>query len=56
MSDQVVVAVGSALGVGGLLLAAVALRPRPRSLREVAYLVLPLAGAMVLAVLAWGRV
>lgn len=51
-----VVAVGSALGVGGLLLAAVVLRPRPHSLREAAYLALPLAGAIVLALLAWGRV
>jgi hypothetical protein len=55
VSDQVVLVVGTVLGVGGLLAAAAVLRPRPHSLLEVAYLVLPLAGAVVLAVLAWRR-
>jgi hypothetical protein len=56
VSDQVVLAVGAFLGVGGQLLAAFVTRPRPKSVREVAYLVLPLAGAIVLAVLVWFRV
>ena len=56
MSDQVVLAVGTVLGIGGLMVAALVIRPRPHSVREVAYLLIPLTGAIALAVLAWGRV
>lgn len=55
MSDRIVVALGAVLGVGALVAAALVLRPRPANVREVAYLVLPPAGAVVLAVLAWWR-
>ena len=53
--DRVVLVVGSILGVGSLLVAAVLGRPRPRSVRDVVYLALPLAGAAVLAWFAWSR-
>lgn len=56
MSDQVVLAFGTVLGIGGLLVAAFLIRPRPDSFREIAYLVIPLVGAVVLSVLAWVRV
>jgi hypothetical protein len=55
VSDQVILIAGTVLGVGGLLVAAMVLRPRPHSLLELAYLVLPLAGAVILAVLVWRR-
>ncbi len=54
--DRVVIIVGSLLGVGALLVAAVLTRPRPASMREIVYLVAPLIGAVVLAGLAWSRV
>jgi len=50
--DQVVLAVGSVLAVGGLALGAV-VGPRPRSVREVVYLAIPLCGAILISVLAW---
>ena len=56
MTDRTWVIVGAALAMFGLLASAVATRPRPRSLLEVAYLALPIAGAVVLVVLAWQRV
>ncbi len=56
MSDRAWVVVGSVLALGGLLAAAITNRPRPRSLREVLYLVIPLVGAAALVVLAWSRV
>ena len=55
MIDRVVVAAGTILGVGAAVVAAVLSRPRPRSLREVVYLALPVAGAVVLAGLTWAR-
>ncbi len=55
MIDRIVVAAGSVLGVGALLVAAVVGRPRPRSVREVAYLAFPLIGAVVISILAWSR-
>ena len=56
MIDHIVVFAGTVLGVGGLLVAAIIMRPRPASIREVVYLVVPLAGAVALAALAWSRV
>ncbi len=56
MSDRVWIALGSLLAVGGLLVSALTIRPRPRSLRETLYLAVPLAGAVALVVIAWGRV
>jgi hypothetical protein len=56
MSDRIVVLVGAALAVVPLLAAVIALRPRPATVREVVYVALPIAGAVVLAVLSWSRV
>lgn len=56
MTDRAWVVIGAMLAMVGLVASAVATRPRPRSLLEVAYLVLPIAGAVVLVVLAWERV
>ncbi len=56
MNDRLLVVVGSVLAIGGLIVSALTTRPRPDSVREVAYLALPLAGATLLAALAWGRI
>lgn len=56
MSDRIVVLAGSVLAVAPLLAAMIALRPRPATVREAVYVALPIAGAVVLAVLAWSRV
>jgi hypothetical protein len=56
MTDRAWVIVGAVLALVGLLASAVATRPRPRSLLEIAYLALPIAGAVVLIVFAWERV
>jgi hypothetical protein len=53
--DRVVLVMGSILGLGPLLVAAVVTRPRPDSVREVVYLALPLVGAGVVVGLAWWR-
>jgi hypothetical protein len=53
--DRVVLVVGSILGLGSLLVAAVVTRPRPGSVREVVYLALPLIGAGVVVGFAWWR-
>ena len=55
MSARTLLAIGSALFVGGLLIAAALLRPRPDSPREAAYVVIPIAGAVALVLAAWGR-
>ena len=56
MTDQAWVIIGAVLAMVGLLASAIATRPRPRSVLDVAYLALPIAGAVVLVVLAWQRV
>ena len=56
MTDRTWVILGAALAMLGLLASAVATRPRPRSFLEIGYLTLPIAGAVVLVVLAWQRV
>ncbi|HEX5630060.1 MAG TPA: hypothetical protein VFY15_00225 [Acidimicrobiia bacterium] len=56
MSDRLWIVVGALLAVGGLVASAVTTRPRPRSWREMLYVALPLAGAVALIVVAWGRV
>ena len=43
--DQVVVAVGAVLSVGGLVVAAVVGRSQAHSLREITYVVLPIIGS-----------
>ena len=53
--DQVVVAVGAVLSVGGLVVAAVVGRSQAHSLREITYVVLPIIGAVVIAAMAWSR-
>ena len=53
--DQVVVAVGAVLSVGGLVVAAVVGRSPSRSLLEITYVVLPIIGAVVIAAMAWSR-
>lgn len=53
--DRVVLIVGSLLGVGALLVAAVLTRPRPATMRDIAYLVMPLLGAVVLVAFAWSH-
>lgn len=53
--DRAVLFVGSVLGVGALLVAAVLTRPRPASMRDVVYLVMPLLGAVVLVAYAWSH-
>jgi hypothetical protein len=54
--DRVVLVVGSLLGVGALVVAALLTRPRPATLRDFAYLAAPLIGAVVLAGFAWAHV
>lgn len=53
--DRVVLVVGSSLGIGALLVAAALTRPRPARMRDLAYLVMPLLGAVVLVVFAWSH-
>lgn len=45
--------VGAVLAVGGLALAGVVTRPRPRTVRDVVYLVGPVVGMLWLVVAAW---
>ena len=55
MSDRVLLGIGALLTVVPVVVATLLARPRPDSVREALYLLLPVAGTLTLVVVAWAR-
>lgn len=55
MSETLILAVAAVLAIGGILAAAITTCPRPSTVREILYLVVPVAGVIVLVVATWAR-